>query len=159
MCSTERMGLFGASPETFVVYSTYYSVRKRDGTRSTGFPSAVCVRDGEDIDDLLARRNIGEHRTDRKQHVAASEDEGPHWFSDHLRRQGAGTLDDVHTATFLAFLAISSGVADLDDTLADYGFVHNLAHHASFNHPGFKGTVDLIRHVESRIPGLWMPGI
>ena len=38
--------------------------------------------------------------------------------------------------------------ADLDDTLADYGFVHNLAHHGLFDHPGFEGAVDLIRYVE-----------
>ncbi|MCY3624167.1 MAG: hypothetical protein OXH68_20970 [Gammaproteobacteria bacterium] len=54
-----------------------------------------------------------------------------------------------------------SGVSTAAETVGDYGFVHNLAHEALFTNgqPGFiTNTVDYIRHVESLIPGLWMPG-
>ena len=144
------------------IYPTLYYVDcppGRSGRTRTSLPSCALVKPGEDLDTILRSRGLSEKKDGRalKPGESGMPAEGVHWFSDKLSRQKGPELKDIHTACFLSFLALSADVATPAQTVGDSGIVHDLIHEFGCRPSirGYRGIIDLVRQIESVIPGYW----
>lgn len=86
--------------------------------------------------------------------------------SELLRRRSMTkqqALDAVHGCTFLGFLALKSGRANVDEVLGDRGFVHETIHAVQFGRAsqglsvGRREYAEVIKCWEFKIPGFRNP--
>ena len=77
-----------------------------------------------------------------------------------IERDGC-TMENLHYACLVGFLALKAGVATVDEILGDYGLVHELVHWqyienddaAILQHaPQTADVVELARRIEQAIP-------
>jgi len=124
----------------------------------TTFPALVAVRPGEDLEDILKRRKLGEQQ-DGTPFLPGQEKSplnGDRWLSDKLASQGAVKAEDIHAACFLAFLALSADVATPEQVVGDTGIIHDLIHElCAPPSSGMRTIIKNVQRIECAIPGYW----
>ena len=107
---------------------------------------------------LAKRRGIGETVISAGMHSKAFYP----FPSDLMRKRKLSkrqALDAIHGVTFLAFVAMKSGKANVSEVLGDLGFLHEAVHVLSFGRFGEsisyprKDFVDVILRWERIVPG------
>lgn len=120
-----------------------------------GYGAEIWARSMKEARRLARRRKIGERVISRGAVLQAAS------ASRTLRSRKATVATKLHSLVWLSYLAMSSGVATVDDILGDEnGIIHIFVHHAdgitAKNSPGVVTPAELLRKVralERRVPG------
>ena len=108
------------------------------------------------IDGIVAARNIGEVSEPRDpMPCKRPPDDKP--LADLIETKGF-TIEALHMACFVGFVALKSGAASIEDILGDCGLVHAIAHNLDIGEgePLIATRYDLVemaRRIERAIPG------
>ncbi len=138
-----------------------YALTDEDGQRHR-FPS--CIRATENtIDEIVEMRGGFEVP---EQHLVGGRIEysGPSTrpprepsLAEKLEVEGF-TLDTLHMACFVGFLALKANAASVEDVLGDCGLIHEIVHNMAFGEgepciAGRRQIVRMARRIEQAIPG------
>lgn len=138
-------------------------------------------------EELIIQRNLGEERSfgivDDRDWILPSEAMQKYWeefrwnpeYLDHGMFVPSKLSDDkkrrmeklreqaIHGSTFVAYLAMKSGVATVDETLSDGGIVHRAVHICAgtldnddpvYIEEEYARIMPMLRDIEQRVPGL-----
>ena len=110
----------------------------------------------ETIDKIIATRNIGEVPEPRDS-VPCKRPPGSKPLADLIETEGF-TAEVLHMACFVGFLALKSGVVNIEDVLGDVGLIHEIAHNLDIGEgdPCIASRAEVVRmarSIEWAIPG------
>lgn len=135
-------------------YSLNYFLRDAGGQRRRF--DTIVKSTPETIDEIIATRNIGEVPEPRDS-VPCKRPPGSKPLADLIETEGF-TAEVLHMACFVGFLALKSGVVNIEDVLGDIGLIHEIAHNMDIGEgesciASREEVVRIARRIERAIPG------
>ena len=148
----------GRMPRPDTYQRAYY---RPDADRPGGrFSTTLCIT-GDDLDTLVQKRGLDEETRDKINGAGiAPTTRRPHEkpLHDKLISDGC-TIETLHYAVWLGFLALKAGTVEPDDILGDHGLVHEMVHIMQFGTEDpttctLEHLVRMAMKLELAIPGL-----
>ena len=135
-------------------YSRDYFLRDAQGQRHR-FATTVKATP-ETIEEIVVARNIGEVPEPRDT-IPCTRTPEDKPLADIIEADGF-TVEALHMACFVGFLALKSGVATIEDVLGDVGLIHEIAHNLDIGEgdPCVASRAEVVRmahSIERAIPG------
>ena len=132
-----------------------YALTDADGGRHR-FGTKIRATE-ETIDEIVEARNMGEVR--ERYDPRPTTKPPPEKSLADLIEDGGFTVDALHMACFVSFMALKSGAATVESVLGDCGLIHEIVHNMAFGEGrepvvATRGEVArMAREIERAIPG------